>query len=177
MFGHDERRHGPGLRRLRRLACGLGVRDPLDFGLVRLRVQQYRRQPLRLVPVDCAIEEPCGLWLDTGIEDVVCYPRHTSPLHQLCVVLHEIGHIALGHVGRVATARATVDDQPPSVRRGRGFFGDPQERDAELFATVGLALSGLGRPTAAGYREAANAAAILNRRGWPADAIRAVPDR
>ena len=164
VFGHEERRRRPALRRLRRLARGLGVRDPLDLALVRLRVQQRRRRPLRLVPVDCAVDEPCGLWLDTGVEDVVCYPRHTSPLHQLCVVLHEIGHIVLGHRGQAAAPVAChVRDTPG---RGHGFFGDPQERDAELFATVGLALSGLGRPSVAGYRHAATAAARLDRGRW-----------
>lgn len=156
-FVDDQIRAYGAVRRLQRHARALGVGEPFDLERVRASVQRRRDRPLRFLPMPWVGLGPSGLWLQDPVEDVICYPADTSPLHQLHVILHEIGHIALGHRGlprpslpppngrSVWPAVATVikyRDQP----RRHVPYNDAEEYDAELFATVALSMTGLVEP-------------------------------
>ena len=47
-----------------------------------------------------------GLWISTERADYIFYERDTTPSHQLRIILHEIGHMLLGHEGVPFAGRA-----------------------------------------------------------------------
>jgi hypothetical protein len=62
-------------------------------------VSDRRPKPIELVDSPMGGTAPCGWLVRTREVDYVCYPTNTSRLHQLHIVLHEIGHLVLGHTG------------------------------------------------------------------------------
>ena len=93
---------------------------------------------------------PYGLVLRGRDLCIILYERHTSAWHQQGIVLHECGHIFYDHRGTedgtIAALRALVPDAPDEQlsavhpRSGGDEGRRPEdERQAETFATVGLA--------------------------------------
>ena len=93
---------------------------------------------------------PYGLVLRGRDLCIILYERHTSAWHQQGIVLHECGHIFYDHQGTedgtAAALRTLVPDVPDEelravLHRAGGAEGhSPEdERQAEIFATVGLA--------------------------------------
>lgn len=80
-------------------------------------------KPVELVGAPLGGSAPCGWLVRTSEIDYVCYPTNTSTLHQLHIVLHEVGHLVLGHSG-----------SPLLLGRSQGDMYT--ERDAETFATM-----------------------------------------
>ena len=81
---------------------------------------------------------------------IILYERHTSAWHQQGIILHECGHIFYDHQGTedgtAAALRMLVPDLPDedlhAVRHragGEEGHSPEDERQAEMFATVGLA--------------------------------------
>ncbi|GAB3448981.1 hypothetical protein [Actinophytocola sediminis] len=132
---------------LSRFACGLSER---------------RGRTIELVPARLGASAPCGLLVSTDDVDYVCYASNTSAIHQLHIVLHEVGHLELGHTSRrimmgsaAPTSPHASQIEPPGdplrafeallprlspalIRRllGRAGYRDADERDAELYATL-----------------------------------------
>lgn len=115
------------------------------------QVAEMRGRPIRLVPVETAFlaDSPCGLWVARDHDDVIVHERGTSDYHIDQIVCHEIGHMLLGH--RSGTPRENREDtiesawrrllpdvSPESVHAvlGRKDYGDDQEREAEMFASL-----------------------------------------
>jgi hypothetical protein len=90
-------------------------------GLARA-LSEREGKPVKLVGEQLGGTAPCGWLVRTKEVDYVCYPTNTSYLHQLHIVLHEIGHLVLRHP---TEALATF---------GRPRTDTAVERAAELFA-------------------------------------------
>jgi hypothetical protein len=143
----DTNRRTPETVRTRctRLLADLGI-DRRAAGEVRIldiqrRVERLRGRPLRLVGVVVPAGCPSGMWWDTDSEDVVVFDTMTSPLHQLHILLHEVAHMLLGHVGSVrlldaATMFRDLRLGPVTPVMLRSGYDDRDEHEAEVFATM-----------------------------------------
>lgn len=137
---------------------------PRPFTLARFAsgLSEQRGRKIELVPARLAASAPCGLLVSTDDVDYVCFACNTSAVHQLHIVLHEVGHLVLGHTSRRITVRSAsttpthgVEGEPSGdplrvyeallphlspalIRRllGRTGYRDADERDAELYATL-----------------------------------------
>jgi hypothetical protein len=78
------------------------------------------QRPIFLLPTDTH-SSVCGLWIATDRADYIAYEQRTSGPHRDHIVVHEVGHLALGHHGRL--------ERSPGAR-----YADTQEQQAELFA-------------------------------------------
>lgn len=113
------------------------------------RLGDRRGKTIRLRAATLDPNVPCGVLVSTTTVDVVCYAANTSPLHRRHIILHEIGHLELGHEGH----RVSVTDDHPApggaapfmpnldrtgIRRllHRSSYHTPDEAEAELFATL-----------------------------------------
>lgn len=79
--------------------------------------------------------------------DLVVYDRGTTPYHRDGIILHELGHILFGHypagdfaehVARAFPDVAGAARQMFGVGRCRFDYSVPEEREAEVFATLVL---------------------------------------
>lgn len=100
---------------------------PRPFTLKRFvhELRDSRSKPVELVEAPLGGTAPCGWLVRTNQVDYVCYPSNTSWLHQLHIVLHEIGHLVLGH-----------PSDPLSLKRPERETDN--ERAAETFATLAV---------------------------------------
>lgn len=98
---------------------------PRPFTLARFvrELRDSRSKPVELVATPLGGTAPCGWLMRTSQVDYLCYPSNTSWLHQLHIVLHEIGHLVLGHSG-------------DGLVLGRSCRDTADERAAETFATL-----------------------------------------
>src|SRR5689334_324572 len=69
---------------------------PFDIEQFCRSIEQRRGRRILLHPVESSAG-PCGLWVAGPTSDHIFYERHTSPLHQEHIVLHEISHLLCGH--------------------------------------------------------------------------------
>jgi hypothetical protein len=82
------------------------------------------------------------MWVSLPDEDIIFVEQRTSPLHQDQIGLHEIGHILCRHdaesLGADYARQVMPDLDPNMVLRvlGRTSYDAPQEREAELVATL-----------------------------------------
>jgi hypothetical protein len=127
------------MREIRRL----DLKAPLDIGVLCARLGDQRGKPIRVLPMTARPTDPSGIWLATDAADYVFYEQNTSRLHREHIILHEIGHLLLGHsAGAVltdTTARMLMPNLDPAhVRRTltRSNYSDADEREAELFASL-----------------------------------------
>jgi hypothetical protein len=81
-------------------------------------------------------------WIGLGHADYIFYDAETHPVHQVHSILHECGHMVLGHTGE--DLKALLSDEllqalheltAPLRGRLRATYpwDDPQEREAEAF--------------------------------------------
>jgi hypothetical protein len=80
-------------------------------------------KPVELVAAPLGGTAPCGWLVRTDMVDYICYPTNTSWLHQLHIVLHEVGHLMLEHTG-------------DGLALGHSRSDTHNERAAEIFATM-----------------------------------------
>jgi hypothetical protein len=136
---------------LLRLARTLPIPVPWDRDQFVENMARLRGRPIRLIPTPTPAVpgSPCGLWLKRDTDDVVVHEVGTSEYHMDQIVCHEIGHMVLGH-DRPRISGPTIashselcttllpDLDPATVRGvlGRTDYGDAQERDAEMFASM-----------------------------------------
>ncbi|SDJ00163.1 hypothetical protein SAMN05444157_1217 [Frankineae bacterium MT45] len=126
---------------------GLGLDGPFDPIELCAIVQKRRGRALRILPKPANLTgAPCGLWLCTEHEDVVFVDESTSELHQLHILLHEIGHLLCDHsmlteTGDGFAAEYLPDLDPAMVRwtLSRHEYVEQQEQEAEMLATLLLA--------------------------------------
>ncbi|RIS79110.1 regulator [Mycobacteroides abscessus] len=114
-------------------------------------VEQLRGRRITLLPVDATLlaGSACGLWLVREHDDVVLYQDGTSQLHADQIILHELGHMLLGHDKNAKTDTAqmvsalTPNLNPATVKAalGRSAYNTAAEHDAELFASLILSHS------------------------------------
>ncbi|OHU71842.1 regulator [Mycobacteroides chelonae] len=129
----------------------LPVPSPWDRTVFVRTVEQLRGRRITLLPVDAALlaGSACGLWLVREHDDVVLYQDGTSQLHADQIILHELGHMLLGHDKNAKTDTAqmvsalTPNLDPGTVKAalGRSAYNTIAEHDAELFASLILSHS------------------------------------
>lgn len=114
-------------------------------------VEQLRGRRIILVAVDGKLlaDSACGLWLVRDDDDIVLYRDGASRLHADQIILHELGHMLLGHDKNTKTDTAqmvsalTPNLDPATVKAalGRSAYDNTAEHDAELFASLILSQS------------------------------------
>ncbi|MBQ1076771.1 hypothetical protein KBX06_27005 [Micromonospora sp. C31] len=79
----------------------------------------------------------------TGEFDAIFFEQDTSPLHQLLIIGHEVGHLLAGHrATEVLDADASrlllPDLDPQLVQRslGRSNYAAAEEREAEMIGSL-----------------------------------------
>jgi len=79
-----------------------------------------------------------GMWVETRDRDLIYYESQTSPSHQEQIILHELGHIMLGHRGLVLTTAETLGDLTLMDLRALhdASYTWEQEYAAETLATL-----------------------------------------
>jgi hypothetical protein len=143
------------------LVAVLEVPEPFDLGSLCQRIGHASGRPIVLMPTAMIFGNFCGLWLATSKADYVFYEQHTTPLHQLHIVFHELGHILRGHsasrtLGEDVARALTAAVEPGEVQRvlGRDTYNDDAEYEAELIAT--LLLQRIGGPATQASQQAAD---------------------
>ncbi|MEU8891112.1 toxin [Streptomyces sp. NPDC048442] len=133
-------------RRCERLLAEAGVPDHCSVDELCDHLSKRRERPIALLPMQVRQHGPGGLWLACAGVDVILYDPDTSRSHQNHIVTHELAHILCEH--RTAGTGAGTDDHsmhalfpdldPELVRGmlGRSFYTDPQEREAEMIASL-----------------------------------------
>lgn len=110
-------------------------------------IAKARNRSITLMPVDATMlaNSPCGLWLVREHDDIILYEDGTSEYHADQIILHELGHMLLGHDKSVGTSvkalmltRLTphLDSATVKAALGRSDYHDDQEREAEMFASL-----------------------------------------
>ncbi|WP_157856370.1 ParH-like protein [Actinacidiphila yeochonensis] len=126
----------------RRAVGDTPLRQPFDaLELVeRLSVRRGRR--IEVIPVDARPDLPCGLLVVTGDADCILYSTGTTELHQRHILIHEAAHLVCGHdqaPDPAAGTRQLLPHLPDALVRqvlGRTVYSEPQEREAELLASL-----------------------------------------
>lgn len=137
----------PAARRLwqhcRRIADAVALPDPFDAAVFVAGLGAARGRPVELLPLRGRHDLPCGLLVTTERADYIAYSADTAPLHRQHILLHEAAHLLCGHraAGGADLAAASTllpHLDPTLVRRvlGRTVYTDPQEREAELVASL-----------------------------------------
>ncbi|CPT95375.1 Uncharacterised protein [Mycobacteroides abscessus] len=140
---------------MRAIIGQLPVPSPWDRSVFVHTVEQLRGRRITLLPVDGALlaGSACGLWLVREHDDIVLYQDGTSQLHADQIILHELGHMLLGHNKNAKTDTAqmvsalTPNLDPATVKAalGRSAYDTSTEHDAELFASLVLSHSSKDR--------------------------------
>ncbi|MFF2077940.1 ParH-like protein [Kitasatospora sp. NPDC058162] len=123
------------------MAEQLDVPRPFDPVVLLEQLAVRRGRPIELLPVPARPHAPCGLLVSTLEADYILYAADTGVLHQRHILVHEIAHLLLDHAGSapLAPAAALLPNLSPAlVQRvlGRTSYDEPQEREAELLASL-----------------------------------------
>lgn len=104
-------------------------------------VAARRGRPIVLtdLPATTKTGSLCGMWVPTPTTDHVFVAPNVAGPHRDHVVMHELGHMLLDHRLALAGSFAAVSPELALRMLGRTTYSDPQEHDAELFASLVLA--------------------------------------
>ncbi|MBS2539433.1 hypothetical protein KGQ20_42485 [Catenulispora sp. NF23] len=143
-------------RRCQTVVDRLDLPDPFDAEAFIAVLAHKRGRPIELLGVPARPDRPCGLLITTARTDLIIYSADTSAVHRQHILLHEAAHLVRGHdaTGGAATAGIGVllpHLSPALIRNvlGRTVYTEPQEREAELIATLIHQRVARGRPPAA----------------------------
>ncbi|MFE3874122.1 ParH-like protein [Kitasatospora sp. NPDC059146] len=164
------------------MAEQLELPRPFDPVVLLEQLAVRRGRPIELLPVPARPHAPCGLLVSTVEADYILYAADTGVLHQRHILVHEIAHLLLDHAGSapLAPAAALLPNLSPAlVQRvlGRTSYDEPQEREAELLASLILSRaeradaadqSGTGPTPAGGSLDALGVLLAARRHGGPA---------
>lgn len=123
--------------------ASIDIPDPFDIQVLCDRIAAQRGRPLHLhsVPGVSGTDAPCGVWIATEKADHIFHEAATSPLHQDHIILHEIGHMLLGHRSILDGVQADGGGLFPDIDPAtvvslltRASYGTEDERDAERLA-------------------------------------------
>ncbi|MFI7593539.1 hypothetical protein [Micromonospora sp. NPDC049359] len=130
-------------RRCERIVAELEMPDPFDVRRLCDVLGERRGRPIHLVPIALPAQTVCGMCVPTNDFDAIFYEQDTSPLHQLLIIGHELGHLLAGHQAtEVLDADASrlllPDLDPQLVRRslGRSNYAAAEEREAEMIGSL-----------------------------------------
>jgi hypothetical protein len=130
-------------KRCEQIVAGIEVPEPFDIHELCRILGLRRGRPVHLLPISLPAHSVCGMWVPTGEFDAIFYEQDTSPLHQLLIIGHELGHLIGGHrASAVLDPRASrlllPDLDPRLVRRflGRTRYDAEEEREAEMIGSL-----------------------------------------
>ncbi|MBG6066253.1 ImmA/IrrE family metallo-endopeptidase [Micromonospora ureilytica] len=130
-------------RRCEQLVAELEVPEPFDIQKLCDVLGERRGRPIHLVPLRLPAQTVCGMCVPTGDFDAIFFEQDTSPLHQLLIIGHELGHLLAGHQAtEVLDADASrlllPDLDPQLVQRslGRSNYAADEEREAEMIGSL-----------------------------------------
>ena len=130
-------------RRCEQLVAELEVPEPFDIRKLCDVLGERRARPIHLVPIRLPAHTVCGMCVPTGDFDAIFFEQDTSPLHQLLIIGHELGHLLAGHEAtEVLDADASrlllPDLDPQLVQRslGRSNYAADEEREAEMIGSL-----------------------------------------
>lgn len=137
----------PAIEQVHRLTDELAVPRPWDLEVFLGQVTALAHKRIQLVPLYGGVAErlPCGLVVERADDVVIAYDANTSGYHADHIVLHEIGHLLLGHLGGAPNGpeRAFVRTLFPNLDQStvlrvlaRGDYDGIAEHQAELFASL-----------------------------------------
>jgi hypothetical protein len=112
----------------------LSLPTPFDLDIFIVGIATRRSRPIVRYALPLMGGLP-GLWIETDTADLLYYEERTSPLHQQHIILHELGHILLGHRGvhLVDIGDLTLTD----LRALRAdHYTRGEEHEAETLATL-----------------------------------------
>ncbi|MFI1162844.1 hypothetical protein ACH4UM_04335 [Streptomyces sp. NPDC020801] len=77
----------------------LFIPQPFDLNQFCAAIAEQRGRPLMLLPLDGPPNPdlPCGIWIGLDAADLVFYETMAADVLKVQIVLHEIGHMLLGH--------------------------------------------------------------------------------
>lgn len=129
-------------RRCRAVVDRLDLPDPFDVeGFIGMLARQ-RGRPIELIPLPFRPDRPCGLLVTTLRADVIIYSSDTTAMHRRHILLHEAAHLVRGHDGgpdSTAGPALLLPHLSPALIKsvlGRTVYSEPQEREAELIASL-----------------------------------------
>ncbi|MFC1435385.1 hypothetical protein ACEZDB_32565 [Streptacidiphilus sp. N1-3] len=147
---------GEGLVKSSRRQCHEVVRrleipKPFDVAVLCARLGAQRGRPLHLIPMEMPPQSPSGLYVSTDTLDAIVYESRTSGLHQVHIILHELGHLLSGHTavpgeGDLSALVPHLGSVTMARMLGRTRYNEPEERQAELIASLILERAGRWRP-------------------------------
>jgi len=124
----------------------LPLRAPFDSAQLLDDLTASRGRPIRVatLPWLASPDLPCGVWIATSKADHVFVEQGTTGIHREQIILHEIGHIVCDHGTNGSTDLLNqllphLDTDLVKRVLGRSHYTQPQEREAELVATLALA--------------------------------------
>lgn len=117
------------------------LRQPFDALELIERLSARRGRRIEVIPVDSRPDLPCGLLVVTRDADCILYSTGTTALHQRHILIHEAAHLVCGHdrAPSTDTTRQLLPHLPDALVRqvlGRTVYTQPQEREAELLASL-----------------------------------------
>lgn len=128
------------------LISSLALPRSFDLDVLLTAVAARRRKPLRALATRFGPGEPNGLLISTPAGDHIFYPDNTPPLQQQHIVLHELGHLLMDHgvlgpdghdvADAIGRMMPSTPSDPGRNAHGRSSYGDTDEVQAELFATL-----------------------------------------
>ena len=134
----------------------LDLPDPFDVEAFIATLAHKRGRPIELIGVPARPDRPCGLLVTTARADLIIYSSDTSTVHRQHILLHEAAHLVRNHdqagPGTDGGFGALLPHLSPALIRnvlGRTVYTEPQEREAELIATMIHHRVARGRPAAA----------------------------
>lgn len=154
--------------RFRAAGRSVPLPTPWDLNVYLARVAAYRGRSLSVhtVPAQALAGHGCrgaALWIARAHDDIIVYDGEATDRNADHLVLHQIGHLLLGH-GEPADARRTGGPAPEravppalalhfpslSVRSaeqvaGRDGFPAEYEQEAEVFADMTMVYANLPR--------------------------------
>ncbi|MFE0171375.1 ImmA/IrrE family metallo-endopeptidase [Streptomyces sp. NPDC059002] len=148
------RNSGPLRRSCELRLAALGMPGERTIAHLCAHVSQLRGRPVVTAPMRLKAPAPCGMWIAWQDIDVIVYAADTSPAHQDHIIVHELAHILCGHRGSdepldQGAAGSLFPDLDPALVRDalyRTAYTDPQEREAEMLASLFLKQAAASAP-------------------------------
>ncbi|MEU3455364.1 hypothetical protein ABZ671_17465 [Micromonospora sp. NPDC006766] len=130
-------------KRCERLLAELEVPERSDIRMLCQILGERRGRPIHLVPISLPAHTVCGMFVPTGDFDAIFFEQDTSPLHQMLIIGHELGHLIAGHrtteiLDPDASRLLLPDLDPELVQRslGRSNYAAAEEREAEMIGSL-----------------------------------------
>lgn len=122
---------------------GLELPDPFRLEAFLETLAERRGRPIRLIAVPAEVPDfPSALWVPFSDEDLLFADETVSTWHSTLCVLHECGHMLLEHTPRVpdddswTRALTHISGETAVAVLARSLYEEPEERDADMVATI-----------------------------------------